>query len=208
LASAEDAERTHALQATLQGCDRAVRLVEQLLTLSRLEAGNAPASSCLDLGAVVREVVAGVATLALAKGQTIEVESTQPAWVQAEAILLSVLVRNLVDNAIRYSPPGASVAVAIQSAPGGVELTVDDGGPGLSATDIEHLGERFFRVIGSGQSGSGLGWSIVRRIAAVVGAEVVVSRSAWLGGLGVKVIFPSVPGGADQAPQRSRRIET
>jgi two-component system sensor histidine kinase QseC len=208
LASAEDAERTHALQATLQGCDRAARLVEQLLTLSRLEAGNAPASSCLDLGAVARDVLAGVATLALAKGQTIELESTRPAWVQAEAILLSVLVRNLVDNAIRYSPPGASVAVAIQHSAGHVELTIDDGGPGLSAPDIEHLGERFFRVIGSGQSGSGLGWSIVRRIAAVVGAEVLVSRSVSLGGLAVKVTFPSLPGGAEQAAQRLRTTES
>jgi two-component system sensor histidine kinase QseC len=207
LASAEDAERTHALQATLQGCDRAARLVEQLLTLSRLEAGNAPASSCLDLGSVARDVLAGVATLALAKGQTIELESTRPAWVQAEAILLSVLVRNLVDNAIRYSPPGASIAVATQHSAGGVELTIDDGGPGLSAPDIEHLGERFFRVIGSGQSGSGLGWSIVRRIAAVVGAEVRVSRSVSLGGLAVRVIFPALPGGAEQAPQMPRTSE-
>jgi two-component system sensor histidine kinase QseC len=206
LGSAESAERTHALQATLQGCDRAARLVEQLLTLSRLEAGNAPASRRLDLGAVVRDVIAGVATLALAKGQTIELESTQPAWVQAEAILMSVLVRNLVDNAIRYSPPGASVAVAIQNAPGGVELTVDDGGPGLSATDIDHLGERFFRVIGSGQSGSGLGWSIVRRIAAVLAAQVEVSRSVSLGGLAVKVTFPPLPAGAVPAAQRPRTI--
>jgi two-component system sensor histidine kinase QseC len=177
--------------------------VEQLLTLSRLESGNAPASSRLDAGAVVREVVADVAHLALAKGQTIEVEADQHYGVQAEAMLLSVLVRNLVDNAIRYSPPGARVKVTLQNAGSSVILTLEDSGPGMSALDIEHLGERFFRVLGSGQSGSGLGWSIARRIAAVVGAEVVVSRSASLGGLAVGVRLPSGTGTAEQTPGKS-----
>ena len=203
LASAEDAERTHALRATVQGCDRATRLVEQLLTLSRLESGHAPSSTRLDVGAVVREVVADVAHLALAKGQTIEVEADQQYEVHAEATLLSVLVRNLLDNAIRYSPPAASVKVTLQNASSGVILTLEDSGPGMSALDMDHLGERFFRVLGSGQSGSGLGWSIARRIAAVVGAEVVVSRSASLGGLAVEVRFPSDPGTEQRAPGKS-----
>jgi two-component system sensor histidine kinase QseC len=190
LASTDDSERAHALQATLQGCDRATRLVEQLLTLSRLESGHAPALGSVDLGVVVRHVAADVAPLALAKDQTIEVDAAAGCLVNAEATLLSVLVRNLVDNAIRYSPPGATVKVAIHSATDGVKLTVDDSGPGMSTADIEHLGERFFRVIGSGQSGSGLGWSIARRIATVVAAEMCVSRSASLGGLCVEVRFP------------------
>jgi two-component system sensor histidine kinase QseC len=190
LASAETAERTHALQATVQGCDRATRLVAQLLTLSRLESGNAQALGRLDLGGVVRQVVADVAALALDKDQTIELDADRPCSIDADATLLAVLVRNLVDNAIRYSPAGARVTVAIQGSNDGVRLTVDDSGPGMSAADIEHLGERFFRVIGSGQPGSGLGWSIARRIAAVLGARVQVGRSAGLGGLSVEVVFP------------------
>jgi two-component system sensor histidine kinase QseC len=197
LASADDAERTHALLATLQGCDRAARLVEQLLTLSRLESGSAPTLTHLDIGAVVRQVVADAAPLALAKHQTIEVEAAQSFSADADATLLSVLVRNLVDNAIRYSPPGASVRVAIQGADGDVDLTVEDSGPGMSEADIEHLGERFFRVIGTGQSGSGLGWSIARRIARVLAVEVRVSRSASMGGLSVALRFPhAIDGGA------------
>ena len=190
LACADDAERKHALSSTLQGCDRATRLVEQLLTLSRLEAGSAPAHSSLDLGALVREVVADLAPLALAKSQTIEVEAAERCWVDGEATLLSVLVRNLIDNAIRYSPPGARVRVSTRNAAGSSELTVEDSGPGMNADDIERLGERFFRVIGSGESGSGLGWSIARRIAAVIEAEVRVSRSASLRGLAVALRFP------------------
>jgi two-component system sensor histidine kinase QseC len=190
LASTDDAERAHALNSTLQGCDRAARLVEQLLTLSRLEAGSEPALSSLDLGAVVREVVADVAPLALAKGQTVEVEAAQGCRVDAEATLLSILVRNLVDNAIRYSPSGARVKVSIRNAAASSELTVEDSGPGMNAADIERLGERFFRVVGTAESGSGLGWSIARRIATAMAAEVRVSHSASLGGLAVAIRFP------------------
>ena len=190
LASVDDAERRHALQSTLQGCDRATRLVEQLLALSRLESGTAPATSHLELGAVVRQVVADIASLALDKQQTLEVESTEDCRVDAEATLLSMLIRNLVDNAIRYAPPGAQVRVSTRRGDRGSQLVVEDSGPGMSAADIEHLGERFFRVIGSGESGSGLGWSIARRIAAAFAAEVRVSRSAALGGLCVEIGFP------------------
>jgi two-component system sensor histidine kinase QseC len=192
LASADDAERRHALNGTLQGCDRAARLVEQLLTLSRLEASRTPAPGSLELGAVVREVVAELAPAALAKHQTIDVEATGTCGVDAEATLLSVLVRNLVDNAMRYSPPGATVKVSIRQGPGGIELTVEDSGPGMNAAEIARLGERFFRVVGSGESGSGLGWSIVRRIAAVSGVGVEVSRSGSLGGLAVTLRFPRI----------------
>ncbi len=190
LASADDAERIHALNSTLQGCDRAARLVEQLLTLARLDAVGAPALSRLDLGALVRDVVADVAPMALAKGQTIEVDAADSCNVDAEATLLSVLVRNLVDNAMRYSPPGATLKVTIRQDAGHGLLTVEDSGPGMSAADIDRLGERFFRVIDSGASGSGLGWSIARRIAAATGVGMQVSRSAALGGLAVALIFP------------------
>jgi two-component system sensor histidine kinase QseC len=191
LAAADDAQRSHALQATLQGCDRATRLVEQLLTLSRLEAGSTPSLSQLDIGAVTRQVIADAAPLALAKHQIIELDAARPLWVDADASLLGVLLRNLVDNAIRYSPEGARVRVAIDGTASGVSLTVEDSGSGMSAHDMEHLGERFFRVIGTGQSGSGLGWSIARRIATVFAAEVQVSRSAGLGGLSVALKFSS-----------------
>jgi two-component system sensor histidine kinase QseC len=190
MASTEDAERHRALEATLLGCDRATRLVEQLMTLSRLESGAAPALAAVDVGVVVRQVAAEAATLALDKHQNLSVEAAPSLSVHADATLLSVLVRNLVDNAIRYSPPCACVKVAIQGTPGGVELTVEDSGPGLSPKDAERLGERFFRVLGTGQSGSGLGWSITKRIATVLAAAVKVSRSAELGGLRVSLTFP------------------
>ncbi|OYU78529.1 MAG: two-component sensor histidine kinase, partial [Burkholderiales bacterium PBB5] len=192
LAEADVAARSHALRATLAGCDRATRLVEQLLTLSRLEAGAAPPMTPIDLAALAQRVVAELAPGAIARGQTLGLDVPAGATlVPGNEALLSALLRNLVDNALRYSPDGAEVRVALARRDRQVQLLVDDSGPGLAEADLARLGERFFRVLGSGQSGSGLGWSIVRRIAAAHGATVAVGRSAALGGLAVTVGWPA-----------------
>ena len=191
LAETDDGLRRHALQATLAGCDRATRLVEQLLTLSRLEGGATAPAGGVDLVALARRVVADAAPRSLDRQQSIELEAGEPCPVQGDATLLAVLVRNLVDNAIRYSPPQARIRVAVARQPGNIRLSVQDSGPGLAEADLVRLGERFFRVIGSGQSGSGLGWSIVRRIAAAHQARISVGRSSRLGGLAVDVDWPA-----------------
>ena len=194
LAETDAGARAHALRATLAGCDRAARLVEQMLTLSRLEAGAAPTLATVDLSAVARRVAAELAPRAIERQQTLSLDAEAPHPVRGDETLLAVLLRNLVDNALRYSPDGAEVQLSISAAPDGVRLLVQDSGPGLSEADRQRLGERFFRVLGSGQTGSGLGWSIVRRIAAVHGATVTVDGSAALGGLAVSVCWPARPG--------------
>lgn len=183
--------RRHALLATLQGCDRASHLVQQLLTLSRLEGGASPAMADLDLRGVARTVLAELAPQALRRGQSIELEADAACPVRGNEVLLAVLLRNLVDNASRYSPDGARLRVRLQPQAGAVRLRVEDSGPGLADADCERLGERFFRVLGSEQPGSGLGWSIVRRIAAVHAAVVQVGRSTDLGGLSVELRWPA-----------------
>ncbi|MBK6851002.1 MAG: two-component sensor histidine kinase [Burkholderiales bacterium] len=193
LGEADFGLRRHALQATLEGCDRATRLVEQLLTLSRLEAGTTPKLGPIDLPALVRSVLSEQAIHALHKQQTLEFDApTGDCLVNGDATLLSVLARNLIDNAVRYSPPGATIDVAITRGGSAVQLSVQDSGPGITDTDRARVGERFFRVLGSGQGGSGLGWSIVKRIAAVHGAEVRLGKSATLGGLNATVSWPAV----------------
>lgn len=201
LGEADDARRRHALQATLEGCDRATRLVEQLLTLARLEAGAVPAAAPVDLGALARRVVADLAGRALDKAQEIELEAGPHCLLRGDEMLLGVLVRNLIDNAIRYSPRGARVRIRVARRGAQTVLCVEDGGPGLAPDGIARLGERFFRVPGSGESGSGLGWSIVRRIAQALVLSVQVRRSAELGGLAVEVAgpAPAVPGPATPA---------
>lgn len=189
LAESDDTRRAHALQATLEGCDRATRLVEQLLTLARLEAEGPVARARVDLAAAARRVAADLAPAALAKDQAFELDAEAPCPVEGNETLLAVLLRNLVDNAVRYSPAGAAVHVALTTHP--PRLVVEDGGPGLEDADRARLGERFFRVLGQPAPGSGLGWSIVRRIATAHGATVAVGRSARLGGLAVTVTWPT-----------------
>jgi two-component system sensor histidine kinase QseC len=185
----DDATRTHALDGLLAGCDRAARLIDQLLTLARVESAQAPDMASVELGGVTRAVMAELAPAALAKAQRLELDAQGAYVVRGNALLLAVLVRNLVDNAVRYAPSGAAIGVRLRREGDGVVLDVEDGGAGLADADLARLGERFYRVAGSGAAGSGLGWSIVRRIAAVHGARVAVRRSERLGGLAVTVTF-------------------
>jgi two-component system sensor histidine kinase QseC len=183
----DTAERERALRATLEGCDRATRLIEQLLTLSRIEADETRSREPVDLGELVRSVAAELAPKALERHQQLEVEAAEGCTLSSDPVLWAVLVRNLIDNAVRYGPVGAQVRVAVRTTdPGAVVLTVDDSGPGLTPEQLSRLGERFFRAGIGDASGSGLGWSIVRRIAGALGCEVRASRSA-LGGLRVEV---------------------
>jgi len=197
LGAGDDVEgRVHALQTTLAGCDRASRLVDQLLTLARLEANPAMQTAApVDLSAVARRVAGELAQAARARGQELVVQADVPCAVAANEVLLGVLVRNLTDNALRYSPDGARVMLAVQAEPGVAVLQVQDSGPGMSDESIAHLGERFFRVLGNEQPGSGLGWSIVRRLLDVYGAQAQIGRSVDLGGLSVTVRWPVAPSG-------------
>lgn len=193
-AGADEAQRQHALQATLIGCDRATRLVEQLLTLARLEAAPVAATAAsapVDLSAVTRRVAADLAPTALARHQTLELEADAPHAVAGDDMLIGVLVRNLIDNAMRYSPDRARICVSVTDESGQPTLWVEDSGPGMTEEEMARLGERFYRVLGHEQPGSGLGWSIVKRIANLFGAQVQVSHSDLLGGLAVAVRWPA-----------------
>ncbi len=192
-AEAEPDLRRHALEATIAGCDRATRVVEQLLTLSRLEGGEAPDMRVLDLSALAQNVVGEMAAKALGKGQTLAFDGAAHCQVLANDTLLMILVRNLVDNAIRYCPNASAINVRVQRNGGAVCLTVEDDGPGLEADALARLGERFFRLPGNAASGTGLGWSIVRRIAEVHGVDIALSTAPGSGGLSVRLTGPAAP---------------
>ena len=145
----------------------------------------------VDLSALARRVAAELAPRAMQRQQILGLDAEAPHPVNGNETLLAVLLRNLIDNALRYSPTSAEVQVAVSATADGVMLQVQDSGPDLAEPDRQRLGERFFRVLGSEQTGSGLGWSIVRRIAAVHGATITVDRSAALGGLSVSVRWPA-----------------
>ena len=183
-------ERATALQATVQGCDRATRLVEQLLQLARLDAEATPDRSSTPLADVARQVAADLQATAERRQQRIVLrEPLAPdVHIPLPEPLARVLLRNLLDNALRYSPEGAEVQLQINElGDGHAQLSVEDSGPGLTPEEQARLGERFFRVLGTGQSGSGLGWSIIQRIARLHHLQVGTDRSPGLGGLRVTV---------------------
>lgn len=186
-----DAERRHALEQVIEGCRRAAHLIEQMLTLARLDPERivAPSRTC-DLRRVATKAVAELAPLALAKDIALELSAGDPVEVVGNAELLRVLLRNLIDNAIRYSPAGTAVRIDITRTAAGLgELIVTDQGPGITPAEREKVGQRFYRILGSGETGSGLGLSIVKRIAELHHARVALSGGEQEQGLRVRVTF-------------------
>lgn len=200
-AASDEATRRQALDSLVSGSRRAARLLDQLLTLTRLDAqAGLPESEPCKLRALVIETVAPLALSAIEKGVEIEVEEGGEIVLDGAPMLLQVLIRNLVDNAIRYTPGGGSVLIGLTSSDGSICLQVSDSGPGIPAEKTSEAIARFRRLDPSGTEGHGLGLSIVDRIAELHGASLEIGRSATLGGLEVRVVFSaSAPGGAATA---------
>ncbi|MEI6415779.1 MAG: ATP-binding protein [Pseudomonadota bacterium] len=172
----EDAPRQLALENVLKGVDQASRLVEQLLTLARLDPQHGITRISLDLTALARQAAADLVPMAIEKGVDIAMEETgEPIAIEGDAALLLILLRNLVDNAVRYTPSGGRVRLMVAHKPEGILLTVSDTGPGIAAEDQTRIFDRFFRILGSGESGSGLGLSIVKRVADLHQARVMIT---------------------------------
>ena len=187
-----ETERAAALTELKGGIERATRLVEQLMTLAREEPGVADAPPrTVDLAALAREVVADLAPLAGAKGIDLGLSSAAALTVRGDAEALRTLISNLVDNAIRYTPAGGKVDVALVDEYSAAALTVRDNGPGIPVADRERVFDRFYRGSGAGGvRGSGLGLAIVKRIAERHSADVELGSGIDGSGLGVTVRFP------------------
>ncbi len=180
--------RHQALQNTLVGCDRVAHLVDQMLTLARVERPQDLTSEPFRLDQLLQQVMADLSPEALRRFQKLELVVTDNLQVRGQSTLWGILLRNLIDNALRYSPEGAMVNVHAHSLnEGRVEVTVQDNGPGLSQEALSRLGERFFRVLGTRSLGSGLGWSIVQHIAKLQNIDVQVSVPKEGGGLLVRL---------------------
>ncbi|MFM2056616.1 MAG: hypothetical protein RLY71_1001 [Pseudomonadota bacterium] len=200
LRQAPDAAARQQAEAALgAGIERAQHLIEQLLALARNEPGTpALAHDRIDLTEAVRHGVADVVPLALAQDSEIELLGDDPVWVSGDAAALRLLARNLADNALRYSGPGARVQLTVRAADGQAELIVDDSGPGIPPAERQRVFDRFYRrANAAGQAaasdasatGSGLGLAIVQRIAERHQAELTLG-DAPLGGLRVRLRLP------------------
>ena len=188
-AASKDAGRQQALASVVEGCDRAARLVEQLLTLARLEPESFKARESCDLRSITREVIAELAPKAVSKNIELQLVAEQEAIMQGDTALLGILVRNLADNAVRYSPGNSAVQIRIRSSGEIIELSVCDQGPGIPEAEKARIWDRFYRVLGSGETGSGLGLSIVKQIADLHHAEVETASGENGKGLCVNVKF-------------------
>ncbi len=186
----DEAARRLAQGKLNEAVDRASRLVEQLLTLARNEPEALPFDGQpVALDEAARAGAGDVAPLILARGTDLSLDAAQGVTVQGDAEALRVLVRNLVDNAVRYSGPGARVRIRVAAADGGAQLEVEDDGPGLPAEEQGRVFNRFYRRGDAPEGGSGLGLAIVRAIAERHGA-VIALDNVHPHGLLVRVRFP------------------
>jgi two-component system OmpR family sensor kinase len=187
----DDGERARAIERLKQGVRRATRLVEQLLTLARLEpeAAGEPAT-VVALDAVVRGVVADLEPLAQAKPVALVLARVEPVRVAGSDAAWRILAANLVDNAIRYTPAGGHVEVHVAADDTHVVLEVADDGPGIPGDERERVFDRFVRGAGVDAPGSGLGLAIVRQVAQLHGAAVTLGDGPGGRGLAVRVTVP------------------
>ncbi|MEH6550010.1 MAG: ATP-binding protein [Pseudomonadales bacterium] len=170
--------------------DRASHLVSQLLTLSRMEANDLLENPALvNLDDIVSEVVTELSGSAKDKDVSISYLCDEAFRVKGEPISLGILARNLIDNAIRYSPPGTGVVVKLSSEDGRVCLSVVDEGPGIPKENMGDIFKKFYRMSSSTATGVGLGLSIVQRIAVLHAAEIHVSTGDSGTGLKIRVEF-------------------
>lgn len=185
--------RETALQNVLASVDRSTHVVQQLLTLSRLVPG---ASDTIELTPVnlpklSAEVIAQLVPTAMKKQIEIElIAENEDITLDGNMTALSILIRNLVDNSIRYTPKGGQIQVSVTQTNHQIRLIVKDNGPGIPPELRARVFERFFRVLGNKSPGSGLGLAIVQQIAKLHNAEVKLGTPSNGIGLEVEVIFP------------------
>lgn len=163
----------HALRQIATGVDRAGRLVNQLLTLARTEGGELAQSrhQPIDLALLIRETVEDWVMVAIEKGIDLGFEADEPAMINGNPFLLRELAKNLIDNALRYTPEGGRVTCRVLVRLPTVLLEVEDNGIGISEEQAELVFERFYRVDDSASEGSGLGLAIVQEIAVQHGSR-------------------------------------
>nr|WP_268991682.1 quorum sensing histidine kinase QseC [Limnobaculum eriocheiris] len=170
----DETMRQHALANLTDGIDRSTRVVDQLLMLSRLDSfSQLDDVQQIEWQLLLQNGIADIYSKAQAEDVDIRLDIRQtPAPVKGQQLLLSVMVRNLLDNAIRYGCQGKIITVTLDKH----SFSVEDEGPGVSDEYLQRIGERFFRPPGQEKNGSGLGLSIVQRIAHLHGLDVKFSN--------------------------------
>lgn len=180
------------LGALRRGIERGHQLLEQLLSLAKAQSEPGASRSALSVWQVYRRVLEDFLPLAEARHIDIGLEGNEDATVWASELDLLTLVKNLVDNAIRYTPVGGRVDLSVTTQEGRAVLRIQDSGPGIEVSERERVFDPFYRTLGSDQAGSGLGLSIAKAIADRIGAEIQLGFSDEVAhcGLCVCVLVP------------------
>ncbi len=184
----ESSQQQRALANALQACDLATHRVEQMLTLARLEhtIWHEPVEA-FDLHELAAQAIAEVAPFAASKRVALALEGERGTMLNAHAGLWAILLRNLLDNAVRYTQPNTSVTVRILQIEDVVELSVEDEGPGIAPSQLQNAFARFDRLGRRDVSGCGLGLSIVARIVELHRAHIDLLPSVGGRGLWVRI---------------------
>ena len=172
-----------------QGIKRGRSLLDQLLTLAKAQSATDLPKSPVSVQAIYRRVLEDLMPLAEVKHIDIGVEGTQDAEVWASEMDMIAVVKNLVDNAIRYTPEGGRVDLFVGVSEGNAVLRIQDSGPGIPLAERDRVFDPFYRTLGSEQIGSGLGLSIVQTIANRIGAEIRLDFSDKEKRTGLNVAF-------------------
>jgi two-component system OmpR family sensor kinase len=180
----EAANRLNALKAAVR---RTVRLLQQLLALSKYDSMRINEQELVKIDRVVRSVIADFVALAHARAIDIGCQHVDSALVKGDSAALTVMVRNLVDNAVRYSPDGSHVDLSLfHNDDGLIRLIVENAGPQFTAEEVSLIFEPFVRGNAGGE-GTGLGLSIIRRIAELHGGSVSLANVASSGATRIRV---------------------
>ncbi|WHZ12133.1 MAG: Sensory histidine kinase QseC [Burkholderiaceae bacterium] len=191
LAAQDDASRRQAIEQVIAGVDRTTHLAQQLLLLARLDHIESGMRQAVDLGRLAADRVAQRADDALRNNIELELAAEPDCQLAGDPAMLATLLDNLIDNAIKYGRSGGQAIVSVRREVGALLLAVMDDGGGVAEADRARLRDRFFRVEGHAATGSGLGLSIVEKIAAAHGGAVDIGTGLQGRGLGVMVRFPA-----------------
>ncbi|MDP5292892.1 ATP-binding protein [Oceanimonas sp. CHS3-5] len=189
LHASDAAHREQSLHKALLALTRSDRLVQQLLTQARLDNQQDIERTPLRLERLLRDIVAGLAPLALEKGQTLSLNADVEAPFNGQPVLLGLLFGNLLDNAIRYTPVSGTIEVTLGCDDHDYLVCIRDNGPGIAPEQLPRLWERFYRGNPQQGDGAGLGLAIVRRAAGLHRAEVRLHNTPE-GGLEARVRLP------------------
>ncbi|MBU9265977.1 ATP-binding protein [Burkholderia gladioli] len=189
----DDETRREALADLQSGVTRATRLAEQLLALARSEPDGATVREPVALADVLAHCVSAQAVVAQRRNIDLGIEEAQPAIIDADIGALRVMLNNVLDNAVKYTPDGGRIDVSLSFDEGRALVRVADSGPGIPPEERERVFDRFYRDSSARMrtdvSGSGLGLAIVKRVAAQQRATVTLGESP-AGGLLVEIAFP------------------